>query len=120
MTWTRHRVGPRAAIRFEAAYEDSDRQFFLQTRDISEQAVYLFAPDPPPVGAVARIVLELPGQPELLRLRGSVTRRETGAEPGFVVVFDHQEHERGESGVRKALRRFVADSVQPPGEPPSS
>jgi hypothetical protein len=120
MSWTRHRIGPRAAIRFEAGYEDAERQVFLRTRDISEQAVFLLAPDPPPVGAAARVVLELPGQHEILRLRGWVTRREAGPESGFVVVFDHQDHERGESDGRKALRRFVNNTEHSVGEPASS
>ena len=51
MSWTKRRISRRARIRVEAAYEDAQRQVFLQSRDISEEGIYLFAPDPPEVGS---------------------------------------------------------------------
>lgn len=119
MSWTQRRVSPRAKIRVEAGYEDRDRQVFLVTRDVSEEGIYLFAPDPPEVGSPAKLVLELPGHPEILRINGWVARREGGAESGFAVRFDHDDAGRGPSGVRKALRRFINDTARSTGESPS-
>lgn len=82
----RPRRAPRVAIRLEAAYEDPERQVFLPTRDLSEGGVYLLSPDPPPVGATASVMIELPGEPELLRLKGLVTRSEPGT--GFALRFE--------------------------------
>jgi hypothetical protein len=80
------RRAPRVAIRLEAAYEDPERQVFLPTRDLSESGVFLLAPDPPPVGAAASVLVELPGEPVLLRLKGVVTRSEPGT--GFALRFE--------------------------------
>ena len=120
MRWTIRRVSPRATIRLEAAYEDAQRQVFLQTRDISEEGIYLWAPDPPEVGAPAKLVLDLPGQSEILRLNGRVSRRDMGSEAGFAVKFDHEDHEASASGSRRVLRRFVSDTSFSVGESPSS
>jgi hypothetical protein len=100
---SRERRAPRVAIRLEAGYEDADRQVFLATRDLSEGGVYLLAADPPEVGAPARVLLELPGQPALLRLDGVVARREPGA--GFALRFHP---DRLPAEVRRALRDAVA------------
>lgn len=120
MSWIEKRVRPRAAIRLEAAYEDAQRQVFLPTRDISEEGVYLYAPDPPEVGAAARLVLDLPGESEILRLTGWVSRRDTGPEPGFVVKFNHEDHVESASSTRRVLRRFIDDTVLSVGESASS
>lgn len=120
MSWTKRRVSPRATIRLEAAYEDAHRQVFLHTRDISEEGIYLYAPDPPEVGAAARLVLDLPGQSEILRLDGWVSRREAGPKSGFVVTFRHEDHEESASSSRKVLRRFVNDTDFSVGEASSS
>ena len=120
MSWTQRRVRPRATIRLEAAYEDADRQVFLHTRDISEDGIYLFSPDPPKVGAPAKLVLDLPGHPEILRLHGRVLRRDSGAESGFVVCFEHEDREERAASGRKALRRFVDDTARSLGAAPSS
>jgi hypothetical protein len=120
MSWTKRRAFPRARIRLEAAYEDANRQVFLQTRDLSEEGVYFYSPDPPPVGSAARLVLDLPGHPEILRIRGSVARRDTGTQPGFAVRFDHDEGDRAGSSQRSALRKFVSDTARSTGELQSS
>ncbi len=116
MGWSQRRVQPRASIRVEAAYEDAERQVFLETRDISEDGIYLFAPDPPDVGQPARLVLDLPGNPEILRLTGRVLRRDTGTRPGFVVLFHHGDRDESAGKTRKRLRDLVNASVRDSGE----
>ena len=116
MSWTTRR--PRATIRLEAAYEDAQGQVFLRTRDVSEEGIYLYAPDPPEVGAPARLVLDLPGQSEILRLNGRVARRDAGPESGFLVKFDHGDHEESASSSRRVLRRFVTVTNFSVGESP--
>jgi len=96
---------PRRAVRIEAAYEDPERQVFLPPRDLSETGVFLLEKDPPPPGRWARVLLDLPGHPALLRLDGRVARREEGR--GFALAFD-PEHTPEE--VRSALRRFASSS----------
>jgi hypothetical protein len=70
------------------AYEDSDRQVFLRARDLSAGGIFLFSPDPPPVGVEAHVLLELPGKPAFIRLSGRVARREVGEYSGFALRFD--------------------------------
>jgi len=132
MSWTQRRIGPRVPVRLEAAYEDRNRQIFLHSRDVSEGGIFLFAPDPPPVGDWVKLVLDLPGHGEILRLNGCVLRREVeaGAEPGFVVRFEHGDDadlgaDPGDSdesacAARKALRSFVNDTFSSVGESRSS
>jgi len=93
---------PRRPVRLEAAYEDPERQVFLPTRDLSETGVFLLERDPPPPGRWARVLLEVPGHPALLRLDGRVARREQGT--GFAVAFDP---ERTPEEARRALRSFA-------------
>jgi hypothetical protein len=120
MSWTKRRAFPRARIRLEAAYEDAHRQVFLHTRDLSEEGVYFFSPDPPEVGAAARLVLELPGHPQILRIRGQVARRDTGPRSGFAVRFEHDDGDRTASDPRSAIRKFVSDTARSTGELQSS
>jgi len=120
MSWTQRRAFPRARIRLEAAYEDADRQVFLSTRDISEEGIYLYAPDPPEVGSAAKLVLDLPGHPEILRVSGWVSRRDLGETPGFAVHFHHEGRGQGARNPREALRRFVKDTARSTGESASS
>ena len=122
MSWTQRRVGPRVSVRLEAAYEDRNRQVFLHSRDVSEGGIFLLAPDPPDVGDRVKLVFDLPGHGEILRLSGRVLRRDVapGAEPGFVVCFEHGDHEQSVSGARSALRSFVNDTVFSLGESRSS
>jgi hypothetical protein len=101
----RERRRPRVSIRLEAGYEDAERQVFLPTRDLSEGGVFLLAEDPPELGSPARVLLELPGEPALLRLPGVVARREPGA--GFAFRFDF---ERLPEAARRALRSATAQS----------
>ena len=119
MGWSQRRIRPRAPIRVEAAYEDSERQVFLETRDISEDGIYLFAPDPPEVGCPAKLVLELPGNSEMLRLSGRVSRRDTGPRPGFVVLFQYGDPDQGAAKLRKVLRDLVNAAARDAGEPVS-
>jgi len=116
MGWSQRRVHRRAPIRVEAAYEDAERQVFLETRDISEDGVYLFAPDPPEVGRAAKLVLDLPGNPEMLRLTGWVSRRDIGSRSGFVVLFQHADQDGSAAKVRKLLRDLVNATPQDSGE----
>jgi hypothetical protein len=94
------RAGERVQAALGAAYEDSQRQVFLRTRDLSAHGVYLFSPDPPPVGVEAHLLLELPGETAFLRLCGRVTRREVGAPSGFAMQFDASTPENALSAVR--------------------
>ena len=98
------RSTPRSPARIEAAYEDVDRQFFLQVLDLSEGGVFLSAPEPPPTGIQARVTLELPGYPAILRLDGTVVRRRLGGEPGFAIQFDSRSLS---PEARTALRFFL-------------
>jgi len=102
------RRAPRIPIRLEAAYEDPERQVFLPTRDLSEGGVYLLAEDPPEAGVAARVVLELPGHPAILRLPGVVARCEPGS--GFALSFDR---ERVPAESREALRDFARGAETP-------
>ena len=98
------RVACRIAISMEAAYEDAEHQFFLETRDLSEAGVYLLAPDPPPAGGQALLLLDLPGSTPILRLPGVVARREGGT--GFALHFDD---EGLDPATRGALREFIEE-----------
>ena len=97
---------PRVPVRVEAAYEDPGNQVFLPARDLSETGIYLIASEPPEVGVAARVLLELPGRPQILRLHGVVARREPGT--GFAVAFDPAETP---GGALSALREFTRDAL---------
>ncbi len=103
------RAAQRVKTALGAAYEDSERQVFLRTRDLSARGVFLLAPDPPPVGAEARLLLELPGQAAFLRLSGRVIRREVGAHSGFALQFDPPTNE----DALRILRTYVAGLARP-------
>jgi hypothetical protein len=108
------RFSARARSRIGASYEDADRHVFLYTADLAEGGVFLVSPSHPPVGASATVLLELPGNPVILRLRGSVTRHQTHPVSGFAVRFDP--HANAESG-RRALRSFVESTRSGPAAP---
>lgn len=108
----------RVSARLEAGYEDAERQIFLPCRDLSECGAFLLAPDPPPAGRPAQVLLELPGSPELLRLRGIVVRTQRESPCGFAIEFDPGSLTET---ARTALRLFLgrADVVShPPGFSP--
>jgi hypothetical protein len=98
------RAAERVQATLGAAYEDSQRQVFLRTRDLSARGIFLFSPDPPPVGVEAQILLELPGETAFLRLSGRVTRREVGEHAGFALQFESPTTENA----LRALRSYVA------------
>lgn len=102
------RTCPRVRSRIGVSYEDADRQVFLHTVDLAEGGVLLASPSPPPLGASAILVLELPGNPVILRLRGNVVRYQTHPVSGFAVRFDP--HANAEGGWQ-ALRSFVESSL---------
>lgn len=99
------RATPRTRARLEAAYEDAERQVFLVTRDLSEAGAYLLVADPPPPGRAAQVILELPDEPAMLRIRGRVVRRSEGPLSGFAL---HFEPDGMPESTRRALRSFVA------------
>jgi hypothetical protein len=105
----------RVAARLEAGYEDAERQVFLPCRDLSECGAFLVAPDPPPAGRPAKILLELPGSPGLLRLRGIVVRIQHEAPRGFAIEFDPVSLSET---ARSALRLFTGKTGS--GTPGSS
>ncbi len=92
---------PRVEVTLEAAYEDPQRQVFLTTRDLSETGIYLLAADPPSPGIPARVMLELPGHPAMLRLAGTVARCD---DAGFAVALDLEQSSAEALGV---LREFT-------------
>ena len=92
----------------EAGYEDRRRQVFLRTRDLSESGVYLLSHDPPDVGSQAEIHLELPGCPAILRLRGTVIRRETGGTSGFALLFDEASNEAALCELRQYVTQIAS------------
>jgi hypothetical protein len=106
-TTTRRRA-PRVPVRLEAAYEDPTRQIFLATRDLSELGAYLVAEEAPQEGVAARLTLELPGEPAMLRLDGVVARREPGQ--GFALAFEAGSMEQA---TRVALRAFTRAGETP-------
>ncbi len=97
---------PRVRLRLEAAYEDPAHQVFLTTRDLSESGIYLLAVEPPLADVAARVLLELPGHPAILRLHGRVARRDPGM--GFAVAFDCDEMPGEEAFT---LREFTRESL---------
>lgn len=103
------RAAPRVVARLEAAYEDTERQVFLPSHDVSELGVFLLSEDLPVPGTSARLTLELPGQPEMLRLRGVVTRCQQ-APCGFAVRFEDASLS---NPIRSALRRYVTRPATP-------
>lgn len=109
------RSSPRARSRLGVSYEDVDRHVFLKTADLSEDGVFLVSPALPPIGASAMVVLELPGNPAILRLRGRVTRHQTRPVAGFAVRFDAPAS-AGPS--RRALRDFVDETLGGAGSTP--
>ena len=98
------RAAERVQAALAAAYEDSQRQVFLRTRDLSARGIFLFSPDPPPVGVEAHLLLELPGETAFLRLSGRVTRREIGEHSGFALQFGSPTTENA----LRTLRSYVA------------
>ena len=98
------RSSPRARSRIEASYEDADGHVFLYTADLSEGGVFLVSPIPPSLGASATVLLELPGNPAILRLRGNVARQQAYPVAGFAVRFDPR---ASPDGSRRALRDFI-------------
>ena len=105
------RLAPRTAVRLNAAYEDADRQIFLVVRDISEIGVFLAFAEPPAIGAPAQITLELPDDPMLLRLRGTVVRHSCSSLAGFALRFDP---DAVPEVIRERVRRFVTSANDPP------
>jgi hypothetical protein len=91
-------------VRLQAAYEDAERQVFLTTRDLSERGAYLVVADPPPPGRTAQVVLELPDEGSMLRIRGVVVRRSEEMPSGFALRF---EREAMPQGTRQALQSLV-------------
>jgi hypothetical protein len=85
-------------------YEDAERQLFLPSTDLSETGIFLLCADPPNPGQRARLLFELPGAPELVRLGGVVVRRAEIDPRGFAVRF---EREALSESVRRALRSYV-------------
>ena len=108
------RFSARVRSRIGASYEDADRHVFLYTVDLAEGGVFLVSSSRPPVGASAMVLLELPGDPAILRLRGSVARRQTHPVAGFAVRFHPRAN--AESG-RQALRSFVESALGGPAAP---
>jgi hypothetical protein len=108
------RSSPRARSRVGASYEDVDWHVFLYTADLSEDGVFLVSPAFPPLGASAMVLLELPGNPLILRLRGSVARQQTHPVAGFAVRFDPRVNA---DASRRALRDFVAGTRRGPASP---
>lgn len=98
------RRAPRVGARAEAGFEDAERQIFLPVVDVSEHGVFLLADDPPRPGSPVRVLLELPGQPELLRLPGVVARIQDAPRRGFAVEFDRRSIPERSCEV---IRRFV-------------
>jgi hypothetical protein len=106
------RSSPRARARIGVSYEDAEQHVFLYTADLAEGGAFLLSPSPPPVGASATLVLELPGNPVILRLRGSVVRQQTHPVSGFAVRFDPSAE-----GGWQALRSFVESTLSGPVTP---
>jgi hypothetical protein len=94
----------RVRARLEAAYEDTDRQVFLPTLNLSESGVFLLSTEAPTVGSIAQVVLDLPGHEAFLRLRGAVTRVQLEPVAGFALRF---EKDAPNAGALEALREFV-------------
>ena len=107
-TGAERRSAPRTRARIGASYEDAERHVFLYTADLAEGGVFLVSPIHPPIGSNAMVLLELPGNPAILRLRGSVRRHQTGPVAGFAVHFESRGN--AESG-RRALRSFVESAL---------
>ena len=105
------RSSPRVRSRIEVSYEDADQHVFLHTADLAEGGVFLVSPTHPPIGASAMVLLELPGNPVILRLRGRVIRHQAGPVSGFAIRFDPRVN--AESG-RQALRSFVEGALSGP------
>lgn len=95
------RRGPRIEASLDVAYEDQERQVFLEASDVSEQGVFLRDTQPPDEGARARLVLALPNG-ALLRVHGHVMRQH---EDGFAFRFDWEATSEPD---RLALRAFIA------------
>ena len=104
------RLAARGPVQIEAAYEDAERQVFLTTSDISETGVYLFSPELPPIGLSAQVTLELPKDPAILRLRGTVVRH-SATPTGFALEFDP-------NAVSESLRGRVRSFVKSLGKAP--
>ena len=102
------RLAPRADVELDTAYEDCERQVFLVARNISELGVLLVSPDLPPVGAFAQVTLELPSDPVLLRLRGTVVRHQIESPTGFALEFNPN---AVLEPLRTRVRRFVESTL---------
>lgn len=95
----------RVRARLAVSYEDTRRQVFLPTRDLSERGAFLLSAELPRPGSEAKLLLQLPGHEAFLRLRGRVVRVEHGVDGGFAVAWDRAELSDAD---RSALARFVA------------
>ena len=113
------RLAPRAAVHLNAAYEDADRQLFLVVRDISEFGAFLAFSELPAVGSSAQITLELPDDPMLLRLRGTVVRHSGSSLAGFALRFDA---DAVPEAARERVRGYVASATDEPptGQSPTA
>lgn len=103
-TYDRRR-SPRVEAKLDVAYEDHERQVFLSVADLSLQGARVLDAEPPPEGASARLVLELPGG-QLLRIDGEVTRHHDDP-PGFAFRFDQSALS---SADREVLEGFLESS----------
>ena len=99
----------RVRARLEAAYEDTERQVFLPTLDLSESGVFLLSVETPAVGSIAQVVLDLPGHEAFLRLRGAVIRVQHEPVAGFAL---HFETDAPSAEALEALREFVRREVR--------
>ena len=111
------RFSPRVRSRIDASYEDVDRHVFLHTADLSEGGVFLVSPASPPTGMSATVLLEVPGNPVILRLRGTVARQQTHPVAGFAVQFDPRANTESS---RKVLREFVESATSAASHPPTA
>jgi hypothetical protein len=102
---------PRVRARLAVSYEDTERQVFLPTRDLSERGAFLLSAELPHLGDEAKLLLQLPGHEAFLRLRGRVVRVERGVDGGFAVAWDRAELSDAD---RSALARFVARAPASP------
>lgn len=98
------RLQDRTRVSLDVALEESGRQVFTPTLNLSASGVLLACEQPPAVGTHVSVVMSLPPTGVFVRLQGEVVRHAREIQrPAFAVVF-----RAVDEATREQLEGFVA------------
>jgi len=102
----------RARVRLDVACEESGRQVFFSTLNLSASGILLATAEPPELGREIHVVLSLPPDGLFLRMHGQVVRHASRREPsGFAVAFESLD-QRTRADLKEFIRTLRASSEQ--------